>query len=196
MSNIFQSQLINNYISENILLEYEKVLSDWLNKYNMNNFFGTADHFAIKTKNEKDFEELVSEFEQYCVDSKDNTPGLSVRKMHGRRIAVALLSEPISFMNNKIDCIEIMQPRPEAEGADIVGLDHLEIINSNLKEIENSLKTQSANYYIDETNPYKEIVVSFVNEKKVRIKFTNRTLEEIVPEQIKDEPERVEIVKS
>lgn len=116
--------------------------------------------------------------------------------MHGRKIAVALLKMPVQFENNLIACIEIMQPRPEMQGQDVIGLDHLEIINVNLGEIERSLKTAKADYYVDETNPYKGIVVSFVNNRRERIKFTNKTLAEIVPLQIKDEPERVKVILS
>lgn len=181
-------------MSKESLESYRQDFVGWLGKNKSKKFLGHFCHFAIKVENEKALYEVVEDIRPFCVNRIDNTPGLSVRKMHGRKIAVALLSTPIEFEDQQINCIEIMQPRPEVEGKDVIGIDHLEIINPNHDEIEKSFRDTEAGYYIDETNPYKEIIVSFVNNKRQRVKFTNNTLETIVPIQIEDEPERVEIL--
>ena len=173
---------------------YQNYFGVWVQQYGMSSYLGPADHFAIKVEDENEFEKIVTAFLPYCVEKKNSTPGLSVRTMHGRSIAVALLKHPLTFGEEFFDCIEIMQPRPEKQGTDVVGIDHLELITPKLKEIEALLKNARADFYVDATNPYKEIVVSFVNDKRWRIKFTNKTLEEIVPLQIRDEPERVKIL--
>jgi predicted metalloenzyme YecM len=194
MHNIFKSQIISKYFSKEKLETYFKDLKKWLKDFSLEDYVGFPDHFAIKVENEEKFNELVNEFKNFCINKIGSTPGLSIRQMHGRKIAVAILKQPIVFFDKEINCVEIMQPRPEVEGDDVVGLDHLEFISSDLENIENKLKGKDLNYYVDESNPYKEIIVSFVNSKKERVKFTNKTLAEIVPKQIEDEPERVEII--
>ncbi len=194
MKNIFNSELISKYISQEIIDLYKADFDNWVKRFDMRKFIGKADHFAVKVENEIAFNLVAKEFESFCVKNQGETPGLSIRKMHDRKIAVAILKSPIQFENDLINCIEIMQPKPEFEGKDVVGLDHLEFLNSNLDQIEKSLKETDKSYYVDESNPYKEIVVSYVNDRKERIKFTNKTLAEIVPIQIIDEPERVEII--
>lgn len=194
MGTILNSEVISEYLSQESIDSYKRDFDNWVSEFNMTQYLGPADHFAIKVKNEAELEKVVEAFKPYCVGKQGDTPGLSVRTMHGRRIAVALLKNPLKFGNELINCIEIMQHRPEVEGGDVVGFDHCEIINANLEAIENSLKDTKANYYVDETNPYKNIVVSFINNRKERIKFTNKTLAEIVPIQIADEPERVKVI--
>ncbi len=191
---VLNSDKISEYLSEESLASYKKDLDTWVSEFGMGLYMGSVDHFAVKVENEEKFEEMVLALKPYCIDKQGETPGLSIRKMHGRRIAVALLKTPIKFGDNLVSCIELMQPRPESQGTDVVGFDHAEIVTSNLEEIETVLKGTGSNYYVDETNPYKEIVVSFVNSHKERIKFTNKTLAEIVPLQMTDEPERVEII--
>lgn len=194
METIFDSKILSRYLSRESLCSYEKDFDRWLFQFDMTEFLGTFDHFGIKVESETALKEITEAIKLYCVKQKGYTPGLSVRDMHGRKIAVALLKTPIEFKGQYIDCIEIMQPRPVKErDYEIVGLDHLEITNPNLDTIEKRLQQKSASYYVDETNPYKDIVVSFLNDRNERLKFTNRTLEDIVPEQITDNPERVEI---
>lgn len=196
MQTILHSKLISKYISQSKIDSYKADMDEWIEKYNVRQYLGPADHFAIKVENGTALDTIVKEIRPYCVNKKDDTPGLSIRKMHGRRIAVALLKNPLQIGTETVSCIEIMQPRPEVEGQDLTGLDHLEVINPNLEEIEKHLKEKGADYYVDDTNPYKDIVVSFVNDKKERLKFTDKTLPEIVPIQIQDEPERVEVILS
>lgn len=192
---VLDSGEIQRYLSREILERYKADLDEWVKRYDMSRYIGPIDHFAIKVEDKLSFGKVVDAVKPFCVNRHRGTPGLSIRDMHGRRIAVALLKEPIEFGDALISCIEIMQPRPEAEGKDVIGLDHLELINPNLLEIEQALRVSGADYYVDETNPYKEIIVSFLNDRRERIKFTNRTLAEIVPVQISDEPHRVEIVR-
>jgi hypothetical protein len=88
-----------------------------------------------------------------------------------------------------------MQPKPELEGRDVIGLDHLEVINPDTDTIFITMKETNADCYTDETNKYKNIVVSYINDRRERVKFTNKKLSEIVPLQIQNEPDLMEICK-
>jgi predicted metalloenzyme YecM len=195
MATIFTDPVVSKYLSQKEITLYEISLKKWLEQSNAQKHFGLFDHIAIKVPNEEELMSVVQAMKPFCVKVSENTPGLSVRNMHGRKIAVALLKDPIKVAGEDIFCIEIMQHRPDAVDYDIVGFDHLEIINSDQKTIEKTLYETNTDYYIDSTNPYKDIIVSYINERKERIKFTNKTLVEIVPIQIQDEPARVEIIK-
>lgn len=196
METILSSAVLAKYISQPKIDSYKTDLDTWLAIHDARKYLGPTDHFAIKVENETMLDTVVEAIRPYCLDKCGNTPGLSVRTMHGRRIAVALLKNPLYLGSDAVYCIEIMQPRPEAEGNDVVGLDHLELIQPNLREVEQFLKEKNADYYVDNTNPYKAIVVAFVNDRKERLKFTNKTLSEIIPMQIQDEPERVTVIFS
>jgi len=196
METILNSSVISKYISQVKIDSYKIDMDQWFEKSAAKKFLGRTDHFAIKVENEIMLNNVVQAIKPFCLSRSGNTPGLSVRKMHGRSIAVALLKDPIFIGSEAVSCIEIMQPRPEAEGDDVVGLDHLELVNPNLKAIVDFLNEQGVNYYVDNTNAYKDIVVAFVNDKKERLKFTNKTLPEIIPQQIQDEPERVKVLLS
>jgi predicted metalloenzyme YecM len=194
METILDSKVISKYISRKGLASYEADLDKWMSNFGMERFNGSFDHFGIKVEDEQALKEVTEAIKPYC-QNKGATPGLSIRAMHGRKITTALLKNPIVFKGQPIDCIEIMQPRPHKErDYEIMGIDHLEIINPRLDEIEAELQNTKASYYVDGTNKYKDIVVSFVNNRNERVKFTNKTLEEIVPTQISDEPGRVEII--
>lgn len=195
MKSILDSSVISRLISRESILNFEKFFDIWVEKAGVEKFLEFPDHFAIKVETESELHNLVEEFKIFCVDKKGETPGLSIRKMHGRKVAVALLAEPILFKNKKIDCIEIMQQRPEEVGNDIVGIGHLEYVVDSIDEVEKVYIENGIKYYHDRTNNYKKVMVTIVDGNQLRVKFTNRTLEAIVPEQIRDEPERVEIIK-
>lgn len=195
MEIILDSKIISKYISKESLKSYERDFDKWILDFNMRKYIGTFDHFGIKVEDENALIEVCEAIKPYCVDKKGVTPGLSIRNMHDRKIAVAILKNPIEFKNQLIDCVEIIQPRPEKErDYEIIGIDHLEIITPHLNEVEKVLQENAANYYVDQTNRYKKITVSFINDKNERLKFTNKSLEEIVPRQISDEPEKVKIL--
>ena len=193
-TSIFDSPILSKYISQEKIDSYTVDFERWLSKHNTRKYLGPKDHFAIKVPNETALNEAIEAIKPYCVDRVGKTPGLSVRKMHGRKIAVAFLKDPIYMGSDPITCIEIMQQKLEKEGTAIIGLDHLELIHSDHDSILDILKGSDADYFIDTTNPYKKILVAHINEKKEQIKFTDKTLAEIIPIQIEDEPERVEIL--
>ena len=196
MSTILRSSLIAKYVSQAKIDSYARDLDAWFDTYDVRSLIGIADHFAIKTENEATLHALVKEIAPYCVAQDMQTPGLSVRRMHDRYIATALLKEPLRIKETNVFCIELMQPQPKYEGKDLVGLDHLEYVLTDIDKVQSTLDDRGIQYRIDTRNTYKRVIWVKINALGERIKFTDKTLAEIVPLQIKDAPELVEVLVS
>jgi hypothetical protein len=196
MGNCLDSNLIAQYLTQEKLDAYGRDLENWLEKYNLRNLLGPADHFAIKIPTEKILLALVEAIEPFCIEDFGDTPGLSVRRMDNRSIAVALLEKPLYMGSTEIYCLEIMQSKPENIDTDVVGLDHLEFINTNFEGVQSTLKAKDVEYGINVKNGYKKTVIVKINRQREEVKFTDKTLAQVVPLQIHDDPRAVRIIKS
>jgi predicted metalloenzyme YecM len=194
MKTALDSAIIRKYLSQEKIDAYAEDLEVWFEKHDLWHLLGPADHFAIKIPDEKTLRLLTQAIKPYCVEKKGNTPGLSMRKMDGRIITTAILAEPLHIRLNQIDCIEIMQSKPENVGKDVVGLDHLEFINGDFEKIKNILTVKEIDYGINIKNGYKKTIIVKINALGEEVKFTDKTLASVVPLQIKDNPGIVEIV--
>lgn len=196
MENCLNSELIARYINDQKIDAYGRDLDNWLNQNGVRNLLGPADHFAIKIPDEATLLELADAIKPYCVQSFENSPGLSIRKMDNRSIAVALLEQPLQLDSWKIYCIEIMQSKPENLGKDPIGIDHVEFINSDFEGVQSILQAKNISFGINIKNGYKKTVIVKLNARGEEVKFTDKTLAEVVPLQIHDDPSIVRIVKS
>lgn len=194
MKTLLELNIISKYISQEKIDSYAKDLEDWFSKYELWELLGLADHFAIKVEDEEALQKVVNAIKPYCFDKYGETPGLSIRKMDGRLVATALLRNPLHIKFNQINCIEIMQPKPENIGKEILGLDHLEFINSDFDGVQKELKKRNIPYGVNVKNGYKKTIIVKINAKGEEVKFTNKTLAEVVPLQIKDKPDLVRII--
>lgn len=196
MDNCLNSELIAKYIDQAGIDAYGHDLENWLNQNDLRNLLGPADHFAIKIPDEATLLELADAIKPYCVQNFENSPGLSIRKMDNRSIAVALLEQPLRLGSWEIHCIEIMQSKPENLGKDPIGIDHVEFINADFEGVQSVLKAKNVSFGINIKNGYKKTVIVKLNSKGEEVKFTDKTLAAVVPLQIHDDPSVVRIVKS
>jgi hypothetical protein len=194
MKTVLDSQFLRQYLSQGKIDAYAADLEAWFEKYDLWHLPGYADHFAIKVEDEIAFHRGVEEIKPYCIEKEGITPGLSIRKMQNRLIATALLKNPLHIRFNPISCIEIMEPRPENKGKDVIGLDHLEFINVDFDGIQKLFNEKEIIYKIDLKNGYKKTIITKINDRQEEVKFTDKTLAQVVPLQLKDKPELVTVV--
>lgn len=194
MKNALDSKTISKYFSQKNIDSYINDLKKWLNSHDLWHLLGPSDHFAIKVPDEEILLLLVDAIKPHCHDSVDGTPGLSIRKMDNRLVATGLLKNSINNTFNKIYCLEIMQSKPNNIGKDPIGLDHLEFINSDFEGVQIELKKKLVPYGVNITNGYKKTIIVKINKKGEEVKFTDKTLAEVVPLQINDQPELVTII--
>lgn len=137
-----------------------------------------VDHLAIKMKDAKEFEDLLLKINPL-------SSHISYTYMNNRKIAVAELINPISFGElGETNILEIMEPKPEKSGKDLVGFEHIEIYHPQFDEIEVELKAKNIAYEIKENKMHKSITLK-INNNGQEIKYTNNRLKEIVKQELK-----------
>lgn len=148
-------------------------LRDFFYLHGIKHLLGPIDHFAYKTANTEHFDYCFSCLEPICVRSHFVT-------MSNRRLATLELYKPINCEGlGETKLLELMEPRPEKVGKDFIGLEHAEIYHRNLGRIQKELEAQRVNYEVQE-NPSHRTVVFPINRVGQEIKFTDRSLGEII----------------
>lgn len=138
-----------------------------------------VDHVAVKARDSVHYSEIVGGF-------LPKTTLASFTRMDGRQIATLELSSPIYLDElGETLFVEIMEPKPEKVGRDLVGLEHIEIYNPDLEGVMRVLDEKGVTYE-DGGNLYHRTVVVKINEKGQEVKFTNGRLGEIVRRQTED----------
>lgn len=142
-------------------------------------WFEQPDHFAYKCRNGEHFEEVVQQV-------ADDAASLSYVVLDNRKLASAELAMPVyaeSFSN--VSWLEIMQPRPEKEGSDVVGLDHMEFYYPDFETIEEVLTDRGIAYTL-QSNPNHQWINVVINDAGQELKLNNKTLADIVRQEIAD----------
>jgi predicted metalloenzyme YecM len=176
---LFDIELLQKEIDE-----YCHTLDTFIRKFNLSHLIvdNPIDHFALKLTD--------SDHYQFFIDSlREHSHAMSFTPMNNRRIAFALLKEPLVFSllktENNCRVMEIIEPKPEKKGQTLVGFDHIEVYHQSLADIKEFLTIHEISYE-DYENPNHKAVVIPINEKGQEIKFTDSRLEEIVQQQIAD----------
>lgn len=140
---------------------------------------GSVDHVAFKAADYAHYSAIVG-----GIVSKSRLS--SFTRMDGRQIATIELVAPISLGElGETYFLEIMEPKPEKVGRDLVGFEHIEIYNPDFEGIMRALRESGVNFE-DGGNDYHKTIVLKINEKGQEVKFTNGRLGEIVKRQTKD----------
>lgn len=144
------------------------------------------DHLAVKAANATHFERLV---ETLKANELADVQKIACTVLDGRRIATAFLaSEMLVGQDWEIGCLEVIEPRPERVGKDVVGVDHMEFDpRQKLSDVAQNL--QSIHGIIPERQPksgHNTLSVKFDAKKgKREFKFTDKRLAVVVSEELR-----------
>ncbi len=112
--------------------DYAKTLTKFVIRHRLPpKWFAMPDHLATKASDRQDFEARVHGWRGLVLGREI----LGIDKQ-GRTLASAQLETPISVGEfGSVKWIEIMEPRPEKVGQDVVGLEHMEFYYPHFFEI-------------------------------------------------------------
>ena len=160
------------------IFAYGEALRDFVDQYNLpEEWFEQLDHAAFKCKNSEHFDEVL-------MQATDDADQLSFVAMDGRRLAGAHLEEPVYVESfGYFEWLEIMQPRPERVGKDIVGLEHLEFYWPDFEAAEEVLRDRGIQFEMQHNDSQQWISI-ILNNFGHELKLCNRTLADIVQEEL------------
>lgn len=161
---------------------YVRELENFIEAHNLpETWFAQPDHIAIKCADDMDYEDTMQEF-------KDDAEQMTEVRMHGRRLGTVKLISGVALGNfGDVRWIEVMEPRPEKIGKDIIGFDHTEFYVPGFKGILMTFNHRGIHYVMPTDNPeHKSINVIINKVTDHELKFTDRSLADIVTSELRD----------
>ncbi len=102
-----------------------------------------------------------------------------------RLAALNLISDlPIASLGN-ISWVEVMEPRPEKLGKDVIGLEHMEFYYPDFDEVREVLQANDISF-VEESNPGHQWINIVISDQGQELKLNNRPLAVIVEEEIEN----------
>lgn len=165
--------------------QFAETLQLFIDKYELpEKWFKTADHLAVKCADALDY---VFRMEELMPDAAQ----ASEIVMDKRRLAALRLTSPVPVGNlGEVSWLEVMEPRPEKVGKDVVGLEHMEFYYPDFDEVTELLAKLGVAYEL-QSNPGHSWVNIVLNEKGQELKLNDRLLGETVAEEIDNGTSRV-----
>ncbi len=137
------------------------------------------DHVAVKALHRKEYEQYMETYLPLC-------KRLSYEKVNERDLATAELYEALGAGTfGKVSTVEIMEPRPNAAVTTHDMIDHFELLVEDLEEIKKILTSKGVEFEEQENPAHKTVVVP-INEWDQEVKFTDRSLMDIVETHLAD----------
>ncbi|HEX3099455.1 MAG TPA: VOC family protein [Patescibacteria group bacterium] len=137
-----------------------------------------VDHVAIKALDREVYEEYLKMYAPLATR-------VSFEKVNDRDLACAVLKEPLDAGTfGQVTLLEIMEPRPGAIATTHDLIDHIELLVPDLKTIQDSLDWKEVQY-TEQSNDNHSTLVIEINEWGQEVKFTARSLQDIVDAQLK-----------
>lgn len=157
---------------------FAEALEAFIAKYELPQaWFKVPDHLAVKCADGLDY---VFRMEELMPDSKQTSEIV----MDERRLATLNLTSPVQVGNlGKVSWLEVMEPRPEKVGKDVVGLEHMEFYYPDFDEVTALLEKYGIEYKL-ETNPGHSWVNIVLNEAGQELKLNDKLLGDTVNEEI------------
>ncbi len=142
--------------------------SDW---------FSEPDHIAFKAADTKDFDKLIESF-------KPLSSEISCIEMDERRLATARLISGLKVGEfGKVYVVELMEPRPEKVGNDVVGLEHMEFLYPFFSRVESTLELAGVRTQRQGNSGHNWVNV-VINPAGQEVKFNDKLLSETVAEEV------------
>lgn len=165
---------------EEEIQRYAEVLGGFIEKYELpSEWFKMPDHLAIKCADALDYDYTLQEL---LADARQ----ASQIDMDKRRLAALWLVEDVEVgALGKISWLEIMEPRPEKAGNDLVGLEHMEFYFPNFDEVRDVLDKYKISY-TEEANPGHAWINIVLNEEGQELKLNNKLLADTIIEELEN----------
>jgi predicted metalloenzyme YecM len=160
--------------------QYAQVLQAFIEEHELPlEWFRVPDHVAIKCSDAYHYEHTV---EELLPDAAQT----SQVELDGRRLAAIKLTSPFSIGElTRVEWVEVMEPRPEKAGKDMVGVEHAEFFYPDFDEISEVLDENGVAYSFQQ-NPGHAWVNIVLNEQGQELKLNNRLLADVVEEELAD----------
>jgi len=158
------------YMSE--LEVYVTDLKAFVDRFNLpREWFKEPDHVAIKCQDAADYKAVIAGFSDGIVQQHEVS-------MNGRHLASALVAEGIPLGGfGSVQWLEVMEPRPERVGQDVVGIDHTEFYYPDLAAVQ----AQAIELGVEvqpESNPHHNWLTFVLNDRGQELKITDSRLAE------------------
>jgi hypothetical protein len=160
--------------------DYAATLSSFVREYDLPaEWFAVPDHVAVKGADKADFEALVEQF-------RPLSERISCIDMDNRRLATAQLTGDILVgAFGAVQWVEIMEPRPEKVGKDVVGFEHMEFYYPHFDRVIDVLNQKGIAYEMQK-NPGHAWANIVLNEKGQELKLNDKPLGTTVFEELED----------
>ncbi len=164
--------------------DFAVAASDYIAQHNLpSEWFVEPDHIAIKCRDGEHFIETMEEF-------RPVSRAITYIYKSERRLGTAMLLSGLSIgWLGKVEIVEIMEPKPENVGRDIVGVEHMEFFYPDFAAAQAFLQTQATerdqevSHELDlSSSVHQTLVLPFGD--GYEIKLNNRTLADIIPEEL------------
>ncbi len=164
--------------------DFALAASDYIAQHNLpSEWFVEPDHIAIKCRDGEHFIETMEEF-------RPVSRAITYVRKGERRLGTAMLMSGLSIGRlGKVEIVEIMEPRPEKLGKGIVGVEHMEFFYPDFAVAQAFLQTlatehgQEVAHELDLSSAvHQTLVLPF--DDGYEIKLNNRTLADIIPEEL------------
>jgi len=160
------------------IADYARELRAFIGQYDLpSNWFEVVDHVAFKYKDKAECEAAIKDFRKMSSQ-------ITAVHLNNRQLATAQLQLSLWIGDfGAAKWIEIMEPRPERVGQDIVGLEHLEFYYPNFGEITEALDSKGVLYEI-QSNPGHNWVNIVINSTGQELKLNDRMLGDVVAHEL------------
>ena len=162
------------------LEKYLEELEDFVDRYSLPaEWFEVPDHVAVKCADAADYEAAVESFRPVAEQ-------ITEMKMSGRRLGSVKLLKGLAVASfGEVLWVELMEPRPEKLGKDVVGLEHMEFYFPDFETISDVLEQRSI-YHKVQSNPGHRWVNIVINDKGQEFKLNDLTLADVVEDELKE----------
>lgn len=138
-------------------------------------WFAEPDHIAVKCADATDFDKTLAEW-------LPKAESLSYIHLNGRRLATAKLLGPIAVgEEGEVGWLEIMEPRPEKAGQDVVGVDHMEFMFADFDAVKALLAERGVSFTPQENPSHRWVSIDANGHE---LKLNDLPLAAVVPEEI------------
>lgn len=158
--------------------QYAMELEVFIAKYELPaNWFKAPDHIAIKCADALDY---VYTLEDLLPDASQG----SQIEMDKRRLAGLKLTSAIKVGSlGSVEWVEVMEPRPNMVGKDVVGLEHMEFYYPKFDEVTKLLDKYNIEYKLQK-NPGHSWVNIVINNQGQELKLNDKLLGETIAEEL------------
>lgn len=159
-------------------MEYGQDLAGFTRTRNLPGvWFMIPDHLAVKASGATDFERIIN----YAV--MPVSEWVTYVEMDDRRIAAAKLLSPLALSTmGSVSWLEVMEPRPEKAGNDVVGVDHAEFFYPNFDDVRATLGPKDIRVKHEGNDEHDWLTVK-LNNRGQEVKLSDGMLADIVQRQ-------------